>query len=511
MTSYQFVVIDDSRFTRQLLKEILLKQGHKVAGELDQSTEIVQRCKELDADMIFLSMPASQDEGTGMLRELLAASLRAQIIICCSSAQQDAIMAAVRLGAAGYLLKPFNAEDVRECVDKHSEALDQQPAWGEQQHAHTEVEEDESTSVAETSIPETVLPQTGKPDPEPADHMAIRQPIRDIAAQEPLAHAADQAAAPVDRQLHIPVAVMTIQSEQQPRSLLHDIPLTVELGQPQSLAEAVHMNSGISFAHKEPTRSELKIATSPTSHSVESTSNVETEATAMTDTLTAVAERETATDVLQAANLDNEETEPMLHSVEESQQAMPETAVETPSPAAEPREEVSLQVQAEANHHTLNQEGTTMKEEQAVREDVLQTEQEQTEKEREAELGTMSAMLEQMQRMMAQMPVPVNTGTTERNELAANADTSLSDRLRASSEAEVQVRKRMTRTHMCSWNEDIDGETKQYMVVCTEGENRLDIEMGSLNEKQSLTFTLEGFFELVGWIEETIGARSSRS
>lgn len=429
MTSYKFALIDDSKFTRQLLKELLLKQGHKVVAELDLNGEAIQRCWELDVDMIFLSMSSSEEEGIRLLRDLLAAGLDAPMVVICSGAQQELIVSAVRLGAKGYLLKPFHAEDVRECIDKHVVVRDRRSvSWREEAPPAVKAEAHEETVVTETVIHEN---------------------------EQALSHAEEQA----------------LQEWQ-------DIPFSVELESPQRLSEAIHMDNGIHFTRKELERRAL----TEMDHS-------------------------SADQFTQVAVMEREEAEEELVGWEKEILILDQPEV---------KEQSGHEVLAELTS-IKEQEEEVMREALHAVEDVKVEEHDfKNTGEIDRGLEKMARMFEQMQTMMAQMPAPVaaaQEAATSRaaiDEAPAQNDRLVPGILRTHPEQEVQIRKRMTKTHMCNWNEDIDGETKQYLVVCTEGENKLNIEMGSLNKKQTLTFTLEGFFELVGWLEETVGRSAKR-
>jgi CheY-like chemotaxis protein len=59
---------------------------------------------------------------------------------------------------------------------------------------------------------------------------------------------------------------------------------------------------------------------------------------------------------------------------------------------------------------------------------------------------------------------------------------------------------------MCNWQEEINGETATFSVVCTESENKVLIEMSSENQvKHTMQFTLDGLRQLGGWLEDHAG------
>lgn len=429
MTSYKFALIDDSKFTRQLLKELLLKQGHKVVAELDLNGDAIQRCWELDVDMIFLSMSSSEEDGIRLLRDLIAAELYAPVVVICSGAQQELIMSAVRLGAKGYLLKPFHAEDVRECLEKHVVVREAVISQNEQTIGHFE----------EQDRPEWSMESI-------ADMAYLEQ-------REPL--------------------------EQPASKPLEEIPFSVELESPQRLAEAIQLNSGIHFTRKEPEPTAL-------AEGKNSAADVFSQAAAM------------ELEEIEREPVGCEEDTLALDQPEVKEEPVQEELVELASPIMEKEEEIMREALHKVEDMKTEEMGFNNTEEI------------------DRGLEKMARMFEQMQSMMTQMPAPVAAAEETRGPQAPAAEAPVQRErlipgvLRTHPDQELQIRKRMTKTHMCNWNEDIDGETKQYLVVCTEGENKLNIEMGSLNKKQTLTFTLEGFFELVGWLEETVGRSAKR-
>jgi DNA-binding NarL/FixJ family response regulator len=55
---------------------------------------------------------------------------------------------------------------------------------------------------------------------------------------------------------------------------------------------------------------------------------------------------------------------------------------------------------------------------------------------------------------------------------------------------------------MCNWQEEINGETATFTVVCTESENKVLIEMTDGSQAvKTMQFTIEGFRQLSDWLE----------
>jgi DNA-binding NarL/FixJ family response regulator len=62
---------------------------------------------------------------------------------------------------------------------------------------------------------------------------------------------------------------------------------------------------------------------------------------------------------------------------------------------------------------------------------------------------------------------------------------------------------------LCNWQEEINGETTNYIVICTENENKLMIEVtGSSNEKQIVQFSIDGFRQMADWLEARLDKKT---
>lgn len=63
---------------------------------------------------------------------------------------------------------------------------------------------------------------------------------------------------------------------------------------------------------------------------------------------------------------------------------------------------------------------------------------------------------------------------------------------------------------MCNWQEEINGETATFTVVCTESENKVLIEMTGDNQvKHTMQFTIDGLLQLSGWLENHISQKKA--
>jgi DNA-binding NarL/FixJ family response regulator len=98
------VLADDHAVVRQGLRTFLdLQDDIEVVAEAADGREAVEATERLDPDVVLLDLVMPNLDGLGALKSLRDA--RARIIVLTSFGDDDKLFAALRGGAAGYLLK----------------------------------------------------------------------------------------------------------------------------------------------------------------------------------------------------------------------------------------------------------------------------------------------------------------------------------------------------------------------------------------------------------------------
>ncbi|MET3696893.1 DNA-binding NarL/FixJ family response regulator [Bacillus oleivorans] len=64
---------------------------------------------------------------------------------------------------------------------------------------------------------------------------------------------------------------------------------------------------------------------------------------------------------------------------------------------------------------------------------------------------------------------------------------------------------KMSTSYICNWEEDINGEKRNFAVTYTENDQNICFEMTDPNhDKQTIQLSLDGFLELYGWLEQRL-------
>ncbi|MBR1692523.1 MAG: response regulator [Lachnospiraceae bacterium] len=101
------LIVDDSRTSRKMLRNLLEENGHTVAGEAKDGQEGVNLAKELHPDIITLDITMPVLDGIGALEAIKQDNPNARVIMVTAAGQKDKIVKAVKLGASEFVSKPY--------------------------------------------------------------------------------------------------------------------------------------------------------------------------------------------------------------------------------------------------------------------------------------------------------------------------------------------------------------------------------------------------------------------
>lgn len=114
----RMLVVDDAAFMRKVLTDALTAGGHEVIGEAADGNQALARYQELRPDLTTLDITMPEKDGLATLRDLTALDPNARVIMCSALGQESKVIDALRLGARGFVVKPFDIERLLGAVDK---------------------------------------------------------------------------------------------------------------------------------------------------------------------------------------------------------------------------------------------------------------------------------------------------------------------------------------------------------------------------------------------------------
>jgi len=110
------LVVDDSRTIRAMLVAMLSQNGIQVVGEASNGMQAVEMAKELRPDIAFIDVVMPVMDGMEALKQIRQACPATRIVMITASGTRELVVAALKEGAAGFIVKPLVAEKVSRVV-----------------------------------------------------------------------------------------------------------------------------------------------------------------------------------------------------------------------------------------------------------------------------------------------------------------------------------------------------------------------------------------------------------
>lgn len=106
MPALRTLVVDDHEDLRRLLRSILqAKTGCVVVGEATDGLQAIELASELHPDLILLDLALPKLNGLEAGRQILKLCPQSKIVFLSQNQSPEVAQGALRMGAAGYLLK----------------------------------------------------------------------------------------------------------------------------------------------------------------------------------------------------------------------------------------------------------------------------------------------------------------------------------------------------------------------------------------------------------------------
>ena len=113
----RILIVDDHAVVRQGLRMFLgLDPELEVVGEAGDGVEALEAAERLEPDVVLIDLVMPRLDGIEALRRLRERLPSARAIVLSSFVDDDKLFPAVRAGAAGYLLKDVQPQDLVEAI-----------------------------------------------------------------------------------------------------------------------------------------------------------------------------------------------------------------------------------------------------------------------------------------------------------------------------------------------------------------------------------------------------------
>ncbi|MFD1850284.1 response regulator [Oceanobacillus bengalensis] len=112
------VIVDDAKFMRVTLANMLTKAGHEIIGEADNGREAVKQYQSLSPDIVTMDITMPVMNGIEATKAITQSDKDAKIIVCSAMGQQKVVMEAIEAGAKDFIVKPFDETRVLDTISR---------------------------------------------------------------------------------------------------------------------------------------------------------------------------------------------------------------------------------------------------------------------------------------------------------------------------------------------------------------------------------------------------------
>lgn len=113
----RILIADDHAIVREGLRGLIASEsGMELVGEAADGVEAVAKARALQPDVILLDLVMPRMSGLEAIAELKRDESAARILVLTSFADDDKVLAAIKAGALGYLLKDSSPEELLDAI-----------------------------------------------------------------------------------------------------------------------------------------------------------------------------------------------------------------------------------------------------------------------------------------------------------------------------------------------------------------------------------------------------------
>ncbi len=112
------LIVDDNDIMRTILRGIVRGEKYEVIGEARNGNAAVEMAERLKPDIVCLDVVMPEKNGLEALGEIKAARPETEVVMITANAEPDTVQESIINGAAGFIIKPFNAARVLDALEK---------------------------------------------------------------------------------------------------------------------------------------------------------------------------------------------------------------------------------------------------------------------------------------------------------------------------------------------------------------------------------------------------------
>ena len=115
--AHRILVVDDEEMIRGLLRDILTGEGYEVVTAAD-GQEAIELIEQERFDLVLTDLVMPRADGVEVLQASKRVNPRCPVAVMTGYPSVETVVRLIRMGAADYIIKPFNVDLIRVTVAK---------------------------------------------------------------------------------------------------------------------------------------------------------------------------------------------------------------------------------------------------------------------------------------------------------------------------------------------------------------------------------------------------------
>ncbi len=116
------LMVDDSKTSRKILRQLFEGAGHTIVGEASNGEEGFIKFRELKPDLVTMDITMPVMDGIEALQLMKREDENAKVVMITALGQKEKMLKAIKCGASEFITKPFEDADVLNVINKLLEA-----------------------------------------------------------------------------------------------------------------------------------------------------------------------------------------------------------------------------------------------------------------------------------------------------------------------------------------------------------------------------------------------------
>jgi two-component system chemotaxis response regulator CheY len=108
----KIMIVEDSNLMTAVITNFVKKEGDFELASAKNGEEAIQKYKEFRPDLVFMDIKMPGMDGLTALENIMRTDPNAKIVMCTALKETEQEEKAKKLGAKGYIRKPFSRDDI---------------------------------------------------------------------------------------------------------------------------------------------------------------------------------------------------------------------------------------------------------------------------------------------------------------------------------------------------------------------------------------------------------------